>query len=213
MKKMILVCTTSLLLLSACASDNPVENKREYHNDDFISDMDYAPENEDSARYSVYNEMFSVLSEPDTAKYRFYPVVRASYPYGETEKKGWFLCGLVNAKNSYGVYTGYREFFAELKSNNTGAGGVMETKANVLFGDAAKQHCELVKKTAFSYIQKNNINVLPEKNLEKNKITIETEILDSTPASGIPENNKMNAPVNMNNISTEITPKEPEVTK
>lgn len=48
------------------------------------------------------------FKDPDGAKYRDLAV------YRELDGKDLYLCGEVNAKNSYGAFTGYTPFFSSL---------------------------------------------------------------------------------------------------
>jgi hypothetical protein len=54
------------------------------------------------------------LKDPDAAKFKWMPVVLAERD-GITD-----YCGLVNGKNSYGGYTGFVRFYAQLKKDEKG---------------------------------------------------------------------------------------------
>lgn len=54
------------------------------------------------------------LKDPDAAQFRWLPAIKQLRD-GEVG-----YCGLVNGKNSYGGYTGYKKFFAKIEQNSKG---------------------------------------------------------------------------------------------
>ena len=69
----------------------------------------------------IHNFFTTALKDPDSAKYIFYKPVRAYT--ASTKVVFWMVRVDVNAKNSYGGYTGYKPFiFATRKKD----GGIME---------------------------------------------------------------------------------------
>ena len=68
----------------------------------------------------IHNFFTTALKDPDSAKYIFYKPVRAYS--ASTKTVFWMVRVDVNAKNSYGAYTGYKPFLFARKTN----GGIME---------------------------------------------------------------------------------------
>lgn len=77
------------------------------------------PTSEDSAQKAVVTYFAGVLKDPDSAKYRFMPVVNGIARMGSLTMKGWFMCGTINAKNSFGGYTGAEPFLAYFEPSTT----------------------------------------------------------------------------------------------
>lgn len=75
----------------------------------------------DNYKSLIKNYFIRALKDPDSAKYIFYKPVRAYT--ASTKIVFWMVRVDVNAKNSYGGYTGYKPFiFATRKKD----GGIME---------------------------------------------------------------------------------------
>jgi hypothetical protein len=75
-----------------------------------------APKRELTApeRTALSRVLAESLKDPDAAKFKWMPVVLA-------ERDGVSdYCGLVNGKNSYGGYTGYVHFYAQLQKDDKG---------------------------------------------------------------------------------------------
>jgi hypothetical protein len=65
-------------------------------------------------RTALSRALAASLKDPDAAKYKWMPVVLAERQ-GVTD-----YCGLVNGKNSYGGYTGFVRFYAQLQKDDKG---------------------------------------------------------------------------------------------
>ena len=92
--------------LAGCAVNQPVD----------WSKADYGPYPQDYEQI-VKQHMQERLKDPDSAKYQFpgKPVAGYEHIAGKTDF-GWYLCPLVNAKNSYGAYTGYQQYYIMIKN-------------------------------------------------------------------------------------------------
>lgn len=55
----------------------------------------------------VYGFMERILKDPDSARYKFRTPVIRGYA-GSPSRFGYVVCVEINAKNSFGAYTGYR---------------------------------------------------------------------------------------------------------
>jgi hypothetical protein len=117
MNRIALCCSAALGLLSGCAID-PTPTKDEVRQ---IQNMPKPSSTQDAAVAWLQEN----LKDPDSARYRgFRPPVAGvlALPnlnarggqdfehFGSTRRAGWFMCGQVNAKNSYGGYTGFEPF-------------------------------------------------------------------------------------------------------
>lgn len=95
MKKVIALALIGAAL-SACATPPTAQQ---------VASADYGPF-PDSYQETIKTYMASVLKDPDSARFDFSRTpVKAWYGYGE-KTFGWATCAGVNAKNSYGGYTG-----------------------------------------------------------------------------------------------------------
>ena len=74
----------------------------------------------DNYKSLIKNYFIRALKDPDSAKYIFYKPVRAYS--ASTKTVFWMVRVDVNAKNSYGGYTGYKPFLFARKTD----GGIME---------------------------------------------------------------------------------------
>lgn len=64
---------------------------------------------------AVIGSVKEKLKDPDSARFKFGPVQRgAIYDSPSLHMSGLFMCGYVNAKNSFGGYAGDSRFFAHL---------------------------------------------------------------------------------------------------
>lgn len=63
------------------------------------------------------NEITADMKDPDSAKFRYLRFIKAGEKDGEI---GGFICGNVNAKNSYGAYAGFSPFFVTLRMRSKG---------------------------------------------------------------------------------------------
>lgn len=60
---------------------------------------------------SVQNLVTQALKDPDSVKFKDAKVLAVADPRGHR----YFICGLVNAKNSYGGYTGFKQYIFEVE--------------------------------------------------------------------------------------------------
>lgn len=68
----------------------------------------------------VKEKMKDTLKDPDSAKYKFNREPSKMWivnPYGDGHLFGWGTCGEINAKNSYGGYTGFQRYFYFFQEN------------------------------------------------------------------------------------------------
>lgn len=72
------------------------------------------PVSESAADDAAAEAVKGILKDPDSAKLSYFPMQRGAFRFGDTLMTGFFVCGTVNAKNSYGGYVGQRVFFAHL---------------------------------------------------------------------------------------------------
>ena len=73
------------------------------------------PPSKEVARQAVRAFLSRDLKDPYSSKFVFLELKNSYFiePRGSgTRKFGWFLCGVVNARNSYGAYVGNRMFMA-----------------------------------------------------------------------------------------------------
>lgn len=70
------------------------------------------PSSQVAAEKAVVQYFDGSLKDPDSARYTFLAPTMGSLVNGNLRQFGWFMCGTVNAKNSYGGYTGGRVFLA-----------------------------------------------------------------------------------------------------
>lgn len=75
----------------------------------------------------------SDFKDPSSAQWR--GIVVSGNPINE---RGWFLCGEVNAKNSYGAYIGFRRFFA---SDVSGTFSILKDDDNIVFNSRWLRLC------------------------------------------------------------------------
>lgn len=96
-----------LLVVTGCASValSPQERKA----------VDYGPY-PDEYKQTVKDWFYEVLKDPDSAKYRFVSEPEPAYSReapvagGDPIHFGYYVKVLVNAKNSYGGYTGWKDY-------------------------------------------------------------------------------------------------------
>lgn len=76
------------------------------------------PASEEVANQAVITFFARDLKDPYSARYGFLEL-RNSYHIGRGYRKfGWFMCGKVNARNSYGAYSGTKTFMAYFDPQN-----------------------------------------------------------------------------------------------
>ena len=104
MRKILLVCLS--IFLAACATQ---PTKEEALNADYGA----MPTTADFVS-TVESEIRRRMKDPDSAKFQYpFHAQKGWYqpPFGK-RYFGWWTCGLVNAKNSFGGYTGFGYFLA-----------------------------------------------------------------------------------------------------
>lgn len=103
MRKIVII-TLSIIFCAFTFNANALEKKRDLTNEEKIK---------------VEEAVKQTLKDPDSAKFRHSKLIlmdgSATSPY----------CGMVNAKNSYGGYTGYSIFFVGVTTNKSGERVVM----------------------------------------------------------------------------------------
>lgn len=72
---------------------------------------------EEKAIELAKNEIASDMKDPDSAKFRDLKFINSAEKDGVV---GGFVCGSVNAKNSYGAYAGFSPFFIALRMTPKG---------------------------------------------------------------------------------------------
>jgi hypothetical protein len=80
----------------------------------------------------------NILKDPDSARFHFPLSPKAGVLNAMTiTRSGYFLCGEVNAKNSYGGYTGFKTFMVIFSdaSLNAVAEGTIESPASGVVSD------------------------------------------------------------------------------
>lgn len=107
LSRILIVLILTLLLLSACASGPPTREE--------LSSADYgSPISQQDAEAQAEQFLRGYLKDPDSAIYEWNPVgrgwVREAPIYGGGLKFGYILRGNVNARNSFGGYTGFKPY-------------------------------------------------------------------------------------------------------
>lgn len=96
--------------LAACAGPAP---KGPNPGDFELRDRAVEPTSQQAAEAAVQRYFEQTLKDPDSARYRFRPYRRGVLDLsGGRAWAGVFMCGAVNARNSYGGYTGHQTFLA-----------------------------------------------------------------------------------------------------
>ena len=135
----IITFVASTALLSSCATsfEKPSE------------DLDYGLS--PKAKTDTIKEYFSVvLKDPDSANYKFGSPVKAYCNKGlafggKLAWTGWVLPFSINAKNSYGGYTGFKGYYARLDNNGQPI-DISEDMPNIWdFVPVVGVGCQLVK--------------------------------------------------------------------
>lgn len=76
------------------------------------------PASEEAARQAVKTFFARDLKDPYSARYRFLELRNSYHIERGYRKFGWFICGKINARNSYGAYTGGRMFMTYFDPND-----------------------------------------------------------------------------------------------
>jgi hypothetical protein len=99
------------------------------------------PASEEIAHRAVIEYFSHELKDPESARYSFLSPVNGvmvmSPLLGGSRAVGWFICGTVNAKNSFGGYTGESTFFAYFDPTNSSVvkdGAIDDDKYSIVDG-------------------------------------------------------------------------------
>ena len=80
-----------------------------------LRNADFGPPPSEGYKENIKSAFDLILFDGASARYRFSKPVksylRAAPVYGTSLTFGWRVCGLVNAKNRFGGYVGWRRFF------------------------------------------------------------------------------------------------------
>lgn len=76
------------------------------------------PTSQDAAENAVVEYFSHELKDPQSAQYKFMKPTNSYFVESNIRLFGWFMCGTVNAKNSFGGYVGAKTFFAHFDPNN-----------------------------------------------------------------------------------------------
>jgi hypothetical protein len=86
-----------------------------------LSNADFGPPPSGDYKAQIRSTFDLILFDGASARYRFErPVksyLKAAPVYGTSLTYGWRVCGLVNAKNRFGGYVGWRRFFTLFNHN------------------------------------------------------------------------------------------------
>lgn len=93
-------------LVAGCASQPTVQE---------LASADYGPTPR-NYQGTVTTYMQSILKDPESARYGFYIEPVKGYA-GRNRIYGWATCVMVNAKNSFGGYTGAKQYFFLIKND------------------------------------------------------------------------------------------------
>ncbi len=103
-----LIAVLAVAILGGCAMPPTAPTAKE------ITGADYGPEPE-NYKELITAYMLNQLKDPDSAKFEFNkPPAKAWFGYGD-KIFGWGVCATVNAKNSYGGYTGKQGSYFVIK--------------------------------------------------------------------------------------------------
>ncbi len=106
MKKLLLSIVTASLLAGCAARPSQDE----------ITNADYG-EYPNSYENVIKNYMFRTLKDPDSAQYQFLNHPKNGWTVWGGKKFGYVVCAYINAKNSYGGYTGSKLSYFMIRNN------------------------------------------------------------------------------------------------
>lgn len=86
---------------------------------------------------AVESAIRNELKDPDSAKFKDF-VARAD----ATSRGTFHVCGLVNAKNSFGGYSGFTIFYTVLFRSEASGGAIISFAAVASIGDTALYMCK-----------------------------------------------------------------------
>ncbi len=81
-----------------------------------VSTPCYAQPSFKDSQSATMDAIWDILAKPETARFKFFPLVYSSFSDGEKTTTGWFVCGQVNSKNDYDAYTGFKPFHALIEN-------------------------------------------------------------------------------------------------
>jgi hypothetical protein len=100
------------------------------------------PSSNEAAQRAVIEYFSTQLKDPQSAQYRYRDIINSKLLLASDFRLfGWFMCGTVNAKNSFGGYSGSSTFFAYFdpnKSNSVAVGNFDSGQYNIV-ADWCKQ--------------------------------------------------------------------------
>ncbi len=102
MKKLLIILGAAMLLDGCATTPLPTAQQLE------TMDCGPIPRNYEQ---SIKDFMQGELKDPDSAEYKFIPPVKQALQQLWKSYIGWEVGVQVNAKNSYGGYTGYQPYF------------------------------------------------------------------------------------------------------
>ena len=123
------VLLISLGVLASCAAPTPPTTEE-------IAQAKAAakPSSQAAAPLAAMRYFGPTLKDPEAARYTFEPITNAvgvfDAGFGSTfHSPGWFMCGTINGKNSYGGYVGAERFIVRFdpKVGDVVANGVMDS--------------------------------------------------------------------------------------
>ena len=103
------------------------------------------PESQKDAEAMVIAFFAETLKDPESARYTFRPIKRGWITARPNIRWfGWFICGTINAKNSYGGYVGRRPFIVHFHHDGN---GVLEGQIQGRRNYRVRDWCSYVYKT------------------------------------------------------------------
>lgn len=96
------------------------------------------PGNRAKAEKAAADYIAGILKDPESARFRFqFPPIAGSISGMSLHRSGYFLCGEVNARNSYGGYGGFKPFLVIFQDINlhSVAEGTVENPGSQVVND------------------------------------------------------------------------------
>jgi hypothetical protein len=99
------------------------------------------PASEEAAQAAVVSYFAQTLKDPESARYTYRELRNGWLVIGSARQFGWFMCGTVNAKNSYGGYVGAHAFIAYFDpyAGERVVDGSMDSGRYVIVGNWCRQ--------------------------------------------------------------------------
>lgn len=103
------------LALAGCNTVAPAVSTGPTDSDRALMQSAKKPTSQAAAEKAVRSYFEKTLKDPESARYTYMPMQNGYVDLGGPltsgkREVGWFVCGTVNAKNSYGGYVGQRVF-------------------------------------------------------------------------------------------------------